>query len=262
MKKHQLSVLAALLCLGTGCVPGEVVVQQRPAPIPVEPVEVRPITQAEATFSVASEAKTKLRVRIRFPEDEKTFSAKLAQRLTNRVILSEAEVVLGEPSDMTLLITPEFELLDKSGDYYRIVCKQVAVSLSDSRKLYAEGVIEPEALPRKLGVQNAKDQYLNPVADKMASYLREQLGELSSKEIGVSILDFKLANVSEKVKSEDVAARVLQIAAILDDMPGVINYADIRQDVANASCSFRVVYMKEKFPAGLANVVNNALAKK
>lgn len=262
MKKYNLFVAVMLVVLSNGCALERAQISPNPQPIPQAPAPVRTVTQANANFSVASEVNTKLRVVFNWPAAEKTFSAKLAERLAGSVILDKAEITLNSTADLVVTIIPEFELLDKTREYYRIKCNQIKVSIASKQKVYAMTTVEPKSLPRKLGVQNAKNQYLAPAVKTIAPFLKKELEKISNESVAVSVVDFSLANVQENPESQYVAAQVNRISLILSSTPGVINFTNIRQNVANATCSFRVVYLKEKFPQGITNMLNLKLAGK
>lgn len=264
MKKLQFSAVAALILFAvTGCI-SDVKVDTTPQPVPVapQPAPVRLQTQADANFSVSDEVNTKLRVYFNWSSSEASFSRKLAQRLAGSVVIENAELLRNGTGDVLINIAPEFELMDKSGNYYRILCNQINVSINSNSKVYAMTTIEPKALPRKLGVQKAKDQYIPQASSEISAFLKKELDRISSEEIAVSVLNFTLENVQENPTSDFVAKRIAKITNVLNSTSGIINYLNIRQDVSKATCSFRVVYLKKQFPQGVANVINMKLAGK
>ena len=262
MKKISVFIAAVFAVLNSGCAIERTQVQALPQPLPSSPAPIRDVTQANANFSVAGEVNTKLRVCFNWNAAETTFNSNLAARLAEKVVLSKADLILNGKGDIVITLQPQFELLDKSGEYYRINCTQVTASIASAQKVYAMTTIEPKELPRKLGAQKAKNQYLNPVANTLAPFLKKELEKLCNEQVAVSVIDFALANVQEQPEPQYVAAQVNKISQILSSMSGIINFTNIRQDVSKASCSFRVVYLKEQFPQGIANVVNLKLAGK
>ena len=81
------------------------------------------------------------------------------------------------------------------------------------------------------------------------------------KNIGL-IVNFALSNANEYASSNSLAAEVSKVAQILSSTSVIINYLNISQNVATATCSFRIVYLRDQFPQGLTNVLNLKLAKK
>ena len=262
MKNTQifLGILSGLLL--TGCVLDDPELQPEIKPLPAQEAPARQRTQAEANFSVTSEVSTKLRVTIVPGNEERSFCRKLAQRLAGRVVIDKAELVLDSNGDAQIVLDPEFELKDQSGSYYRIICNQINAKIVSNRKVYAMTTIEPKSMPRKLGLQNAKNQYLAQAADALAPFLSKELEKISNKDVAVCIVDFALANAQEQPDSRSVAIQIDKIARILNSTNGIINYTNIRQDVSRATCSFRVVFLKDQFPQGLTNVLNLKLASK
>ena len=264
MKKIQLFAVSAIVsAIVSGCSPA-VKVETMPHTPPVNPAGAtfRTVTQADANFSVSNEVNTKLKVGFTWTGGEDSFSRKLAERLAGRVVIDNAELLRNDKCDVAINIAPEFELVDKSGSYYRVNCTQIIVSILANSKIYAMTAIEPKAQPRKLGINNAKNQYLNPALKELVPFLKNELTKLSNNEIAVSILDFSLENVQEHPGSDAVAKRIDKLVHVLNTTPGIVNYLNIRQDVSKATCSFRVVYLKNHFPQGLANVINLKLAGK
>ncbi|MBQ9775750.1 MAG: hypothetical protein IJW17_06900 [Lentisphaeria bacterium] len=262
MKKVNLLIAAVSVALSCGCTIDRVRVSPEPQPLPAAPAPVKMVTQADADFSVASEVNTKLRVVFNWTDAEKSFCTKLAERLAGKVVLDEAEIVRNSQGDVVITLQPEFELVDKTGEYYRINCNQIAVSIASKQKVHAVTTVEPKALPRKLGAQNAKNQYLTLAVEQIAPFLKKELEKLSKEQVAVSVVDFALKNVQEQPESQYVAAQINKITRILSSTSGVINFTNIRQDVSKAACSFRVVYLKEQFPQGISNVLNLKLAGK
>lgn len=262
MKKINLFIAAASTAMLCGCVSERVVVQGAPPPVHSSHAPIRMTTQANANFSVTDEANAKLRVAFRWNAAEKSFCKKLAERLAGKVVLDKADILLNAEGDVLISLEPEFELLDKSGNYYRINCNQIAVKLYSAQKIYAVNDIELAPLPRKLGIHKAKEQYLTPAVNALEPFIRKELDKISGEQIAVSIVDFSLANVQEQPDSEYIAVQVNRISNILRSTGGIIKFTNIRQDVSKAKCSFRVVYMKDRFPQGITNVLNLKLANK
>lgn len=262
MKKSNLLFAVIVMALSNGCAIEKAQVSPKVQPIQQAPAPIREVTQANANFSVVNEVNTKLRVFFSWPAAERSFCKNLAARLAGAVILDKAEIVLSPPDDVVIRLSPEFELLDKTHEYYRIKCNQISVSIVSPQKVYAVTTVELQPLPRKLGAQNAKNQYLAPAVKAISPFLKKELEKISNESVAVSVLDFSLANVQENPESQHIAAQVNKISQILSTTPGVINFTNIRQDVSKATCSFRVVYLKDQLPQGLANVLNLKLAGK
>lgn len=263
MKKTNLliTLTAAVFC--GGCVAIEQPhVSPKPQRLPQGSAPVRMTTQANANFSVAGEVNTKMRVFFVSSSAEKIFSSKLAGILSERVVLDKAQLCLNSAGDIMISLLPEFELIDKSGEYYRVNCRQISVVIASRQKVLARKIVMPEALPRKLGVQNAKNQYLASAAGEIVPFLKKELERISREEVAVGIVDFALANIQEQPEPRKIAQQVNKIVHILSTLPGVINFTNIKQDVPKAACSFRVVYLRDQFPQGLTNVLNLKLAGK
>lgn len=273
MKTINLFHAAVFAMLASGCASDQppqaaerkIVVSAPVAPVtPVEPAPapIRTATEAKATFSVADEVNTKLRVAFISSGEEKGFAAKLARRLAAKVVVSKADIVLQEPCDMVINIAPEFEIIDKTREYYRVNCKQIDVTIRTARKIFAAMTCEVENLPRKLGLQNAKEQYLPQAVNEIAPFLGKELEKISNDHVAVSEINLTLANLQSRPEPRYVSAQVNRVAEILGSMSGVLNFTNVRQDVNKATCTFRVVYLKEQFPQGFANVLNAKLSGK
>lgn len=262
MKKIYWFVIAVTVVFGNGWAIEKAQVSPKVKPLPPTVAPIRTHSQAEANFSVASEVNTKVRVAFNWNSSENTFCANLAERLAGKAILDKAEIVPKASADVEIVILSEFELVDKSGEYYRINCTKVSVSIVSKEKVYAMTTVEPKALPRKLGAQKAKNQYLPQVVEELVPFFRKELERLSNEHVVVCVVDFALANMQEKPDARYVAAQVNKIAQILSSTPGIISFSNIRQDVSKATCSYRIVYLKKQFPQGISNVLNLKLAGK
>lgn len=261
MKKSIVLISSLLLgILFAGCV-NPPAPQPLPQPLPPVPAPVRTETQAKANISVVNEAKTLLRVGFTWDRSETEFCNALALRLAGAVT-GQATVVTSNPVDLKINITPDFEIKDKSGEYIRINCNQLSIQISDARQIYALKTVTPSARPRQLSAKQAKQQYIAPIAAELIPFIQNSINKITNDEIAVSILDFNLKNYQTTPESQYVAMQVEKINRALASTDGVINYANIRQDVSSATCSFRVVYLKNKLPQGIANVINLKLAAK
>ena len=259
------SVLFSAAVLGTlvfcGCIIPDADVSPRVKPLPTPAVAPQPVSQVAVTsFTIENEVNTKLRAKINYSGLEADFSRRLAERLAATVILNKAEIVTGGPYDIAISVAPEFEIKDTDGEYTRAICREVVISVQINGSIYASKVIEPAPLPRRLGVANAKNQYLKQVASAAADFLSKNIDNISNSHIGVSELTFRLASTDGKLDSAKVAAQVEKLNIVLKSTNGIVNYTIVSQDNAKGLSSFRIVYMKNSFPQGLINVLNLKLS--
>lgn len=260
MNKSSLAIFAGACALLAGCSTPETIYVPRPAPqLPEATAPQRIETQASADFVVVNEVSLKLRSHLSSSGQETAFNRKLMQQLA-AAMSGITDFVPAESSDVKIILSSSFEQKDADAGFFRIRCEQVSATMWYQGKQIASKVVNPVELPRKAGIQNAKDQYLAPAAESLAPFLQKELLNLSNTELAVSELNFGLANGQKKSTSSNVAAQVNRIKKTLDKLEGVVNYTIVSQNVANATCSFRVVYKKQLFPQGLANVLNLKLA--
>ena len=265
MKKNILVVLGALSVLLAGCrsyvettyVPA----QQQQAPAPRSPLQIK-TEVAEDSFSIESAVNTKLRLKIIYGNAESTFSRKVAERLINAVLLDNAELTLSDPCDAVVVLMPEFEVVDSDGGYFRVKCTEVTAQIKSTRKIYASKTIEPASLPRRLGLNNAKNQYVNPVVQALSAYLGQELRKISNNDISVTEMRFALKNHRQHADSIAISRQVERISNILRSMHGVVNFTNVAQHTTQAAVTFRIVYLKNLYPQGLVNAVNVKLETK
>ena len=260
------SILAVTVCslavILSGCL-DRTVLPEPIQPLPPAQSPINPATRpAEDSFSIESAVSTKLRLKIIGSKSEPDFCSKVAERLAESVVLSKAELTLHDPYDAVITITPEFELIDSDGDYYRINCQQVSVRIQSEQKTYAVKTVEPAPMPRKMGLKNAKNQYAKTVVAALTDYLSSELTRISNQDVAVTEMRFKLRNWQEKADPAAIASQVGKISQILHNMPGIINYTNIAQSTSQASVTFRIVYLKGQYPQGLVNAVTSKLATK
>lgn len=222
---------------------------------------VRVFSQTKVDFISVDEVNLKLRAGMVSSGKETAFNQKLIQRLAGNV-LSVAELASGDSGDVKIVLSSDFEHKDSEGEYRRIRCVQVNVAIFSQGRQIATKVVEPREMQRVKGEQAAKDQYLPAVVAEIAPFLQKELLALSKTELAVSELNFTLARKQKKSSTASVAAEINKLKQAFDQMDGVINYTITKQDVKNATCSFRIVYQKRQFPQGLANALNHALSSK
>lgn len=232
---------------------------------PIAPINTETTVNSEG-FSIVDETNTCLRVRFSGTSAEKSFCEALVRRLAEAINKDgKVRVVNDTPYDLIIAVNPEFEIFDRDGDYVRIKCKQVFFSIrpmhSKSKDVYAVKTVVPADLPRQLGADRAKEQYLPPVATEAVPFLNKELERICDNMLAVTEMKFRLKNYLSKPSPVQLAAQVEKINTVLSNMPGIVSIQNISQDTASASCTYRIVYLKEQFPQGIANVINLKLVK-
>ena len=256
--KKSLLILSAATCFLTGCTFTDPVVPPKPAPLP-PPKENPPVAPARVvtrSFSITSAIDTKMRVNFEYASAEQKFCGKLAARLAEEVMLDKAELVTQAPYDATVRIVPEFELVDQTGDFYRVNCKEVRFTIVTAGKLLGLTTVTPAALPRKRGLDNAKEQYLKAVAEKAAAFVSKKFDVLTATQLGITNVTFKIAGHNTENTISEFSKRIDRLNDVLKKTQGISNYQIISQDIVKGECTFRVVYMKEKFKHGIINALS------
>ena len=252
MKRHffsRFSGAVLILMSGYGCAQ-------------LSELPVRPQTAAAEKVAVANVAPAKLRVGIVYSQKEDEFGSKLATVLTEKAVLEQADLVSSRCGDAVVSLKPEFELKDKSGNYYRIICKQVEIVISANKKICAVTTITPKPMRRQLNIQDAKDQYIDQVTAAAIPFIKAELQKLSQNTIAVSVVDFAFANWNVLPGARSIAPKVAEIEKVIKSIPGVIEYSNAGQNNAKAVTTFRIVYYKDAFPQGLVNALNQKLVEK
>lgn len=263
MKKLLFTLSVAILLFVTGCTFSEPVVTPKPAQLPpskasAAPVSPQPLHQS---FSITKVVDAKMRVKFEYPQSEQQFCQKLADRLMDQIAVEKADLVAEAPYDAFIRITPVFEMKDQEENYFRVICQEVRVSISSNKRLLASTTITPEALPRKMGLDNAKNQYLKVIADKVQVFVGEKLDTLTATRLGVTNITFKIANQGIDNTLEYTAEQINKLDNILKRTSGISNYQIIAQDVTKGECTFRIVYMQNSFRQGIINFLSLELAK-
>ena len=260
MKTKNIFLLACAGFVLAGCT--QVYVSPRQESLPAEKSPINQNTQVNNNaFSIDSEVITKIRVKVFSDKSEESFCKKLSQRIASSMLSENSEIVTVDPYDISIFLNPEFELFDKDGEYFRVDCRQITATIRSARKIYASKTIELKPMQRKISLARAKEQYLNPAAAELAPFISNELAKIAQSEIGVSEIKFNLANIREKADSADIAYQVDRISRILSSTSGILNYSVIEQNINKASCTFRVVYLKDNVREGLTNVLNIKLMK-
>ncbi len=232
---------------------------------PAAPVNTETTVNTEG-FSIVDETNTCLRVRFSGTTAESSFCEALVRRLAEAINKDgKVRIVNDAPYDLSIAVNPEFEVFDRDGDYVRIKCKQVFFSIrpmhSKSKDVYAVKTVIPADLPRQLGEDRAKMQYLTSVTTEAAPFLNKELERIGDKMLAATEMKFRLKNYLSKPSPVQLAAQVEKINTVLSSTPGIVSIQNISQDTASASCTYRIVYLKEQFPQGIANVINLKLVK-
>lgn len=262
MKKSLFVITAAAIFLAAGCTSKpDIAPAPKPLPAPKEKTVSNKPQVVTRSFSITSAIDTKMRVKFEYPAAEQKFCDKLAARLTEQVILEKAELVTNPPFDATIRIAPDFELVDQTGTFHRVNCKEVRISIFTTGKLLGMTTVSPAALPRVRGLDNAKEQYLAPVAEKASEYIGKKFDTLTASQLGITNVTFKIAGHNITNNINEFSKRVSQLNDVLKSTQGISNYQIVSQDVVKGECTFRVVYMKEKFKQGIINALSVELDK-
>ncbi len=266
MKHTHIIAGLALAATLAGCCSAPQTVPPQPLPLPPAPAPVElKNTGDKGGFEIVSEANTKLRVLFTSSAAESAFASRLAQDLAEGINSSgNIRLVGSAPYDLSIAITPLFEVFDTDGEYVRIKCSRVSIAVSPAvsgnKELYSVKNIVPADMPRQLGAQRAKDQYLKPVAKEALPFLNKELARIADTKIAATEIKFQMKNWNAKPDAAELAHEAAKIKSVLDKTPGIISFQNISQNNASATCTYRVVYMKDAFPQGLVNDINSKLA--
>ncbi len=277
MKIQSLLIGALIALCIAGCTTDEYHVHAPPPdywpkvtpPVPVLPPAVdSPPTADVGGFMIAEEANTKLRVNFAGPwsGSDSAFCEKLAEKLAESINETRnIRLVSGAPFDLNVMIKPEFEVFDRDGEYVRVNCRRVNVSI---RPMFAYGQsilavksVTPKDMPRQLGLDRAKEQYLPAVAQAFAPFLNKELTYIGDTMLAATDIKFALRNPMVRPTAKRLALEVAKIDSVLKSTSGVVSFQNIYQDTEAATCTFRVVYLREAFPQGISNVVNLRLMR-
>ncbi len=265
MKIASLFVGTCLSLFAVGCgidnpyvsPPQREIVQQTPS----QPITVA----APSSIFIENEISTSLRVGI-FAQDEKEFCDKLAALLAESADRNNVKFVSTGPWDVNIILKPEFEIIDMDNEYCRIDCKQLNCSIQliisgNKKEVCAIKTFIPEKMPRQLGKTRAKDQYLMPLSKQIVPFVNKELANINRNKIAVSDIAFKLQNIQTDFALINISSRINKINGVLKHSPGIVNYQIVSQDEKNARCTFRIAYLKDAFPQGLTNYLNQQLKK-
>ena len=260
MKKLNLLTAAVVVALGTGCAIDDAHTAPRQQQLPEKHAPVYQATRvSQLSFSAENEVSTKLVLKLINSDQEPAFCNTLFERITGDLLPDKAEITSGSQYDAALYFLPEFDVIDVDGPYTRVNCSKIMVRITLGSKVYALKTFYPKPMPRKQGLQRAKNQYVDAVAKPVIKFLRKELDRLVNKELAVSEIDFNLQNSSQLPEQADIAREVARINNVLASTQGIVNYYNISQNTANARCTFRVVYHKRLFPQGIINYLNLSL---
>ena len=162
--------------------------------------------------------------------------------------------------DGVIRVSNEFEIKDKTGEYVRVICKGIRIEMFFGNQLKMAKNIRLRALPRKLGFDNAVDQYLTPAAREASKFLSSRIAAVNREKLAVREIVIKISG-STKESKRAFSREVDKVARVIGSIKGVINYRNIAQDPASSTCTFRIVYTKEQMPQGIRNVLNNKLTE-
>lgn len=262
MNKTLFYIISLTTLVMSGCtIPDAKISPAEPQRKEIQQAPVKITQVASSSFSITGNVDSKLRIKFSVPASEASFCNKLITKLQESAIPQNAEIVEDNRYDILVKIIPDFEEKDKDGNYFRIICNEIIISIHGFNKTLGIKSIEPVALQRALGLSNAKNQYVKPIAREAIPFISQKLENISNTKLGITEITFKLANTAKEDISFRIAKEIENLNSILNSQQGIVNYQNIFQDSINGICTFRIVYVKENYPQGLINALNLELKK-
>ena len=261
--------IGVALCM-TGCV--TYVVQPEAQPVqPVQQQDETPVTpsrgsEVKRTTTELPSTETKIlgtaqdKPRVAFRSltsdgSEATFCKKVASECVQRLLPRQARVVTAPKADMTVVFDAEFKEVSSFGEYVLMECKEFRVRIIDvnEEELSSMIVIHPQKMPRKLGRDEAINQYVAPVCTELFPKLSDEIARLAGENINVEEVTFLVKCAPSSNQTDEFRREMQRIKGILDGESGILSWELSSQDAENQRCTFRVVYKKGSFREGLGN---------
>ena len=194
--------------------------------------------------------------------NEKTFCSKLIFECVQRMLPKNVRVVSESKADMIVKIGCEFKEVSTFGEYVKMDCKAVTAGVVGIREeeLSSLMIVHPRSMERKLGRDEAMNQYVMPVCNELLPQLRSEIERLASENIAVEEIIFLVKCAPSGNATDEFRREVQRIKGQLDGTDGILSWDMLKQDAENQRCSFRVVYMRKKYPEGLGNKLGSKLA--
>lgn len=257
-------VFSVLTCVAmvllTGCPDdsGRVIV---PKPSP------KPVLVCSDVVTVSSSQEPVLRAAfISRKHEDAAFSNLLCDELSMGLLPRHARIVVPGDQDISIIVDPSFEVFDKSGSYVRVKCNYVTLKVCDKRQreLFAIQSITPPEMPRQLGEEAAKCQYVKPVAALLRNKFTQALDTFVGQNVAVrevTISSHELQSALPPNRPVDflkypvhpgrTADLAYKIGAILDRSEGVIDWMNVGYNKTSGACVYRITYMKSQYKNGI-----------
>ena len=179
---------------------------------------------------------------------EHSFATDLMTKMTST--LKDVFIFTGEEDlfDLQLQLHPSFTKVDVAGDFVRMDCKvSVSIGTRKGNILLASEIFDFKSKERQLGMENAKKQFLSISSRKIGEWLARRFAE-----IGVENVYFRIKLPPRKKHSKPFSNELAHIENVIKSLPGVIDYQCIGFDEGDGTCSYRIIYAKNKIQGGLA----------
>lgn len=171
------------------------------------------------------------------------------KRAVAGALATKGFAVDADHSDISVSLAAESSVFDQSGNYYRYDGKVVArVERTMDRRLLGEQTFEARG-DRKLGSAGALSALSSSMSGKVVDWVAETIAPAQAGLAANNI------TVTRKNAKKDDAAYARLFVEKVGELKGVISCTVASQDAAAHSLVFRVVYLKDAFPAGILNHV-------
>lgn len=171
------------------------------------------------------------------------------KRAVAGALATKGFAVDADHSDISVALAAETSVFDQSGNYYRYDGKVVArVERTMDRRLLGEQTFEGRG-ERKLGSAGALSALSSSLSGKVVDWVAETIAPAQAGLAANNI------TVTRKHAKTDDAEYARIFATKAGALKGVVSCTLASQDTGAHSMVFRVVYLKDAFPAGILNHV-------
>lgn len=260
MKRHSINnILCAGTVFGTALLCGCGVVTPPPISDANAPAIAEPIS-FWGEWYLFSEQPDTLRVKIRNNASDAIIGSNIAEHIERNIAKYNAAAALKESESCDVVISFESKYKEMTAAPKCRMYNTTAIEIISSKgeKICSAWENKTESQSVFPDASNAQKAMSPAILNGVDTWLNHTFADIAQKQLGVSILRFKMSKSLIELDPNSFEKEFGQILSMLRKIDGVREVRLIEAEKNDRIASFRVVFHKDKCPEGLAKIINSA----
>ncbi len=260
MKRHSINnIICVGTVFGTALLCGCGVITPTPISDANAPAMAEPIP-FWGEWYLFSEQPDTLRVKIRNNASDAIIGSHIAEHIERNIVKYNAAAALkeNEPCDVIISFESKYKEITAAPKCRMYNTTAIEIISSKGEKICTAWENKTESRSAFPDATTAQKNMSSAVLNGVDTWLNHTFADIAQKQLGVSILRFKTSKSLIELDPNAFEKELGQILNMLRKTDGVREVRLIEAKKNDRIASFRVVYLKDKCPEGLAKIINSA----